>query len=69
VFGQRLVAATDSAVLLRIFGASANVTEPVLALFRNFLPRVKHLDLPLSGLVMTLDLLSALAERAVRLEC
>lgn len=66
LFGQRFVSAVDSVVLLKIFGASSNFTEPVLQVFRTLLPlRVKHLDLPLSGLVMTLDLLSSMAEREI----
>jgi hypothetical protein len=66
LFGQRFVSAVDSVVLLKIFGASSSLTEPVLQIFRSLLPlRVKHVDLPLSGLVMTLDLLSSMAEREI----
>ena len=66
LFGQRFIGVMDSVVLLKIFGASTNLTEPILGIFRKILPvRLKHIDLPLSGLMMTIDLLSSVAERQI----
>ncbi len=64
LFGQRFVSALDSVAIMKVFSFCANATEPVVALFRKVLPvRVKHLDVALSGLVMSLDLVSSLVER------